>query len=163
MDFRGWSQRIRDYSDITNVGPIVRRYFVIGAFDGALTILGVIIGAYAGGAGEEEKALVRQLVRELPADGGERLLRLEPRVRGSPPLRRLVVDLLGRWTALVYHQQRPWVPATNNRTEQAIGKSKVRFKTVRGFKSVAGALAGIALTQWVYSGAHAHDLRELAA
>jgi len=58
MDFRGWSQRIRDYSDITNVGPIVRRYFVIGAFDGALTILGVIIGAYAGGAGEEEKALV---------------------------------------------------------------------------------------------------------
>ncbi len=64
---------------------------------------------------------------------------------------------------LVYHQGRPWVPATNNRAEQAIGKSKMRFKTVRGFKSVAGALAGIALTQWVYSGAPLHDLRELAA
>jgi transposase-like protein len=112
---------------------------------------------------EEEKAQVRQLVRDLPADGGERLLRLERRVRRAPPLRRLVVDLIQRWPALVYHQGRPWVPATNNRTEQAIGKSKVRFKTVRGFKSVAGAVAGIALTQWVYSGAPEHDLRELAA
>jgi len=113
--------------------------------------------------GEEEKALVRQLVRELPPDGGDRLLRVERRVRASPALRRLVIDVIARWPALVYHQGRPWVPATNNRTEQAIGKSKVRFKTVRGFKSVAGALAGIALTQWAYSGAPAHDLRELAA
>ena len=112
---------------------------------------------------EQEKALVRQLVRELPAEGGDRLLRLEPRVRASPELRRLVIDLIGRWPALVYHQGRPWVPATNNRTEQAIGKSKVRFKTVRGFKSVAGMLAGVALTQWLYSGAAVHDLAELAA
>lgn len=111
----------------------------------------------------EEKALIRQLVRDLPADGGDHLLRLERRVRASPPLRRLVVDLIQRWPALVYHQDRSWVPATNNRTEQAIGKSKVRFKTVRGFKSVAGALAGIALTQWLYSGAPVHDLAELAA
>lgn len=40
--------------------------------------------------------------------------------------------------------------------------SKVRLRTVRGFKSLAGALAGIALTQWLYSGAAQHDLRELA-
>jgi transposase-like protein len=112
---------------------------------------------------DEEKALVRQLVRELPTDGGDRLLRVERRARASPPLRRLIVDLIQRWPALVYHRDRPWVPTTNNRTEQAIGKSKVRFKTVRGFKSVAGALAGIALTQWMYSGAPVHDLRELAA
>jgi transposase-like protein len=112
---------------------------------------------------EEEKSLIREVMRTLPRDGGEQLLRLERRVRRSPPLRRLVVDLIARWPTLVYHQDRPWVPATNNRAEQAIGKSKVRFKTVRGFKSVAGALAGIALTQWVYSGAPVHDLRELAA
>lgn len=112
---------------------------------------------------EEEKALIREIVRDLPAEGGERLVRVEPRVRASPELRRLVIDLIGRWPALVYHQERPWVPATNNRTEQAIGKSKVRFKTVRGFKSVAGALAGIALTQWLYSGAAEHDLLELVA
>ena len=112
---------------------------------------------------EEEKASVREIVRSLPHDGGARLMALEKRVRGSPALRRLVVDLLGRWPTLVFHQGRPWVPATNNRTEQAIGKSKVRFKTTRGFKSISGALAGIALTQWVYSGAAVHDLRELAA
>jgi transposase-like protein len=112
---------------------------------------------------EEEKTLIREIVRALPADGGERLMRLERRARRAPPLRRLVVDLLGRWPALVYHQGRPWVPATNNRTEQAIGKSKVRFKTVRGFKSVVGALAGVALTQWLHSGAAVHDLRELVA
>lgn len=31
---------------LTKSGAIARRYFVIGAFDGALTILGVILGAY---------------------------------------------------------------------------------------------------------------------
>lgn len=112
---------------------------------------------------EGEKALIREIVGSLPADGGQRLLWLERRVQRAPPLRRLVVDLLGRWPALVYHQGRPWVPTTNNRTEQAIGRSKVRFKTVRGFKSMAGMLAAVALTQWLYSGAPAHDLRDLAA
>ena len=112
---------------------------------------------------EEENASVREIVRSLPQDGGTRLMALEKRVRGSPALRRLVVDLLGRWPALVFYQERPWVPATNNRTEQGIGKSKVRFKTTRGFKSIGGALAGIALTQWASSGAGAHDLRDLAA
>ena len=51
MTFRDWRARIRDYNDITHIGPIVRRYFVIGAFDGALTILGLILGAAAVGAG----------------------------------------------------------------------------------------------------------------
>ena len=54
MGIRRWRQRVRDYADITNVGPIVRRYFVIGAFDGALTILGVIIGASVAGAETHE-------------------------------------------------------------------------------------------------------------
>lgn len=111
----------------------------------------------------EERAAIQEIVRVLPQDGGARLMALEKRVRGSPDLRRLVVDLLQRWPALVFHQGRPGVPPTNNRTEQAIGKSKVRFKTVRGFKSIGGALAGIALTQWLYSGAEAHDLADLAA
>ena len=112
---------------------------------------------------EEEKASVREIVRSLPQDGGTRLMALEKRVRGSPLLRRLIVDLLQRWPSLVFHQGRPWVPATNNRTEQGIGKSKVRFKTARGFGSAVGAMAGIALTQWIYSGAETHDLGELVA
>jgi predicted membrane protein (TIGR00267 family) len=58
MDLRAWRRRIREYNEITNVGPIVRRYFVIGAFDGALTVLGIIIGAVGAGATEAHKALI---------------------------------------------------------------------------------------------------------
>src|SRR5437879_6279608 len=58
MDLRAWRRRLREYDEITNVGPIIRRYFVIGAFDGALTVLGIIIGASAFGTLEEHKALV---------------------------------------------------------------------------------------------------------
>ncbi len=58
MPFRAWRRRIREYEEITNVGPIVRRYFVIGAFDGALTVLGIVIGATAAGATEAHKALI---------------------------------------------------------------------------------------------------------
>jgi len=112
---------------------------------------------------ETEKAVIRDLMRRLPPWGWRVLLSLERRARGSPPLKRLVVDLLQRWPALLCHRRRPGVPGTNNCTERAIGKSKVRFKTARGFGSVEGALAGVALTQWLYSGAAAHDLRELTA
>src|SRR3989441_5865194 len=41
---QGWW---RELDEVTDLGPIVRRYFVIGAFDGALTILGIVIGAGA--------------------------------------------------------------------------------------------------------------------
>jgi len=44
MGLRPRLDRYREYGEMTNLGPIVRRYFVIGAFDGALTILGVVIG-----------------------------------------------------------------------------------------------------------------------
>lgn len=37
------------YSDISGVRAITRRYFVMNAFDGALTMLGVVIGAYVAG------------------------------------------------------------------------------------------------------------------
>src|SRR5206468_1347294 len=58
MDFRAWRRRLREYDEITNVGPIIRRYFVIGAFDGALTVLGIIISSSAFGDLESHKALV---------------------------------------------------------------------------------------------------------
>ena len=37
------------YHEISNVGPITRRYFVMNAFDGALTMLGVAIGTFISG------------------------------------------------------------------------------------------------------------------
>ena len=58
MERPPWRQRIKEYSEITDLGPIARRYFVIGAFDGALTILGIIVGAAVSGVGETEKAIV---------------------------------------------------------------------------------------------------------
>jgi predicted membrane protein (TIGR00267 family) len=37
---------IDDYLNITRSKPILRRYFVMNAFDGAMTTLGVVIGSY---------------------------------------------------------------------------------------------------------------------
>jgi predicted membrane protein (TIGR00267 family) len=42
-------ERWKRYHRISEVGDITRRYFVMNAFDGALTMLGVIIGAYMAG------------------------------------------------------------------------------------------------------------------
>jgi predicted membrane protein (TIGR00267 family) len=58
MGLRAWRRRLREYDEITNVGPIIRRYFVIGAFDGALTVLGIIIGGAAFGDLEAHKGLI---------------------------------------------------------------------------------------------------------
>lgn len=40
---------IKNYLRISGAGGILRRYFVMNAFDGALTIFGVILGAYVVG------------------------------------------------------------------------------------------------------------------
>jgi predicted membrane protein (TIGR00267 family) len=37
----------REYSDIASIGEIARRYFAMNAFDGVLTIIGVLMGNYA--------------------------------------------------------------------------------------------------------------------
>ena len=42
-------KRWRRYHRISDAGKITRRYFVMNAFDGALTMLGVVIGAYVSG------------------------------------------------------------------------------------------------------------------
>ena len=43
---------IKKYLRISNAAGILRRYFVMNAFDGALTIFGVILGAFAAGITE---------------------------------------------------------------------------------------------------------------
>ena len=42
-------KKLKEYHRISDVGSISRRYFVMNAFDGALTMLGVVIGAYIAG------------------------------------------------------------------------------------------------------------------
>lgn len=39
---------LRKYHRITEVGEITRRYFALNAFDGVITILGVLVGSYFG-------------------------------------------------------------------------------------------------------------------
>ena len=38
---------LREYNNIANIGEIARRYFAMNAFDGVLTIIGVLMGNYA--------------------------------------------------------------------------------------------------------------------
>lgn len=40
-------RQFKEYDDIAEIGDIARRYFVMNAFDGILTIIGVLTGSYA--------------------------------------------------------------------------------------------------------------------
>jgi len=51
---------VRQYHEIAGVGEIMRRYFVINAFDGSLTALGVLAGSYV--AGVDKAATVIALI-----------------------------------------------------------------------------------------------------
>ncbi len=62
-------KRLRFHLELTQSGAIVRRYFVIGAFDGALTILGVIIGAYLS-QGRSHPDVARHLILAAGFAGG---------------------------------------------------------------------------------------------
>jgi predicted membrane protein (TIGR00267 family) len=49
MVFKKTFKKWKRYHEISDAGKITRRYFVMNAFDGALTMLGVVIGAYVVG------------------------------------------------------------------------------------------------------------------
>lgn len=46
---RRWLQQLEEYEDIAEVGEIARRYLAMNAFDGVLTMIGVLIGNYSAG------------------------------------------------------------------------------------------------------------------
>ena len=123
------------------------------------------------------RTTIRTLVRELPADGHVQLWALHQRyLAHTPPrpgaqasvgyrLRLLTLALLEQWPKLCLARTRPelGLDGTNNAAERAIGKSKMRYKTMRGYKSLAGLHTGIALTQWLYNGDVDHELAPLIA
>ena len=111
------------------------------------------------------KGLIWRLLKELPADGGLELLRLERLVRNAEDqsLRRPRVELSGKRRALLCDRRRGDVPWTNNMTERAMGRSKIRGKTVSGCKSESGLLNGFGLTQWTWSGSDRLELSERVA
>jgi transposase-like protein len=98
---------------------------------------------------------VKLLVQELPAGGDKRLMQIYRQIpanragrRDEPmtpleQLRHLVGRLADDWVKYRVFDWQPQVPWTNNLTEQAIGRMKMRARTVRGYKSEAGMLNGL--------------------
>lgn len=97
---------------------------------------------------------VKNLVSELPLEGSKRLFELwkqipERRHGQAGPrspldeLRQLLLRLSEHWPhdrTFAWQNDVPW---TNNGTERVIGRMKVRSRTVRGYKSLDGMLAGL--------------------
>ena len=87
------------------------------------------------------------------------LIRLQDAVAHSGGVAEVEQDTLTLGTSRVgprWHQQRA--------SEHFIDRNKVRYKTMKGYKSVGGMKNGIALTRWLYSGTNEHDLyKEMAA
>jgi transposase-like protein len=126
----------------------------------------------------EDLGLVKDLVEQLREEGGTRMGRLHRSYSwASPPenkgekasaayrMRMLTLELWDKWRKLRLYRARPelGLDGTNNASERSIGKSKVRYKTMRGYKSEEGMSNGIALTQWLYDGEDEHDLEEAMA
>lgn len=131
---------------------------------------------------QEDLRELRGLLKKLPEEGERRIGQLH---RGylwaAPPtregqevkqataayrMRMLTLKLWNDWNKIRLHLARPELKldGTNNASERGISKSKVRYKSMRGYKSVGGMKNGIVLTQWLYSGEEEHDLnKEMAA
>jgi hypothetical protein len=91
---------------------------------------------------------VWDIVKERPAEGAMRLFQLWSaipvrRVRDQQTsalyrLRLLILRLHDNWEQYTLDQRFSQVPSTNNGTERAIGKWRIRSHSTRGFKSWAG-------------------------
>lgn len=99
---------------------------------------------------------IRQLLEVLPPDGSQSLYALWKQLPGrrSTPthsrsaleqLRDLLLRLSDHWQNYCTFQSEPEIPWTNNPTEQAIGRMKMRARTLRGYKSWPGMEAGLLL------------------
>jgi transposase-like protein len=99
---------------------------------------------------------VEQVIRTLAPDGGARLLALWQQIppqrlrKGQPAsalqhLKQLLLRLSQSWPRYRLALEHRQIPLTNNGCEQAIGRFKVRSRSVRGFKSMAGVAAAMLL------------------
>lgn len=99
---------------------------------------------------------IRQLIQFLPPDGNKRLYALWKQLPGRrskqnqprsalEQLRDLLLRLSQDWQTYCTFQSEPEIPWTNNATERAIGRMKMRARTVRGYKSWPGMESGLML------------------
>jgi transposase-like protein len=101
----------------------------------------------------DELALI---LEELPPDGQQRLFALykqlpvrRPASGPEPPLwrlRKLLLRLSENWERYTLFTHDPAVPWTNNATERAIGRMKLRAKSLRGYKTWPGMHNGLLLS-----------------
>ena len=100
---------------------------------------------------------IEQLIESLPPQGDKRLYALWKQLairrsgRGKPltaleQLRSLLLRLSQHWQSYCTFQREPEVPWTNNATEQAIGRMKMRARTVRGYKTWQGMHNGMLIS-----------------
>ena len=121
---------------------------------------------------EEDLKRLKEALEDLPEEGGKRIGRMHREYLWARPpdpgeqasagyrMRMLTLELWQKWPKIRLHLRRPelGLDGTNNASERAIGRSKVRYKTMRGYKSLEGMSNGVVLTQWLYSGEDEHDL-----
>ena len=99
---------------------------------------------------------VRQLLQDLPPDGGHRIYQLyrqvkpPPRIFNQPMhplarLQKLLLRLSDNWSSYRLFLEDDDVPATNNATERTIGRWRVRSRSVRGFKTWSGLVNAFTL------------------
>lgn len=99
---------------------------------------------------------VDQIVANMPLDGDRQLFDLWRQIPERAPrageqatplyrLRQVLIRLSEHWHRYSLFTQRADVPPTNNGTERAIGKLKVRSSSVRGYKSETGIIAAFHL------------------
>jgi transposase-like protein len=132
---------------------------------------------------EEDLDRLRGLLDALAEEGGKLIGQMHREYLWAQPLRRkhkegeakkekagagyrmrmLTLELWRKWPKILLYLRRPelGLDGTNNASERSIGRSKVRYKTMRGYKSVEGMSNGVVLTHWLYSGEDEHhDLAE---
>jgi transposase-like protein len=100
---------------------------------------------------------IEELIEYLPPAGDKRLYALwkqlavrrlggSQKLRPVDQLRALLLRLSEHWQSYCTFQHEPQVPWTNNATERAIGRMKMRARTVRGYKSWSGMHNGLFIT-----------------
>ncbi len=122
----------------------------------------------------QDLALVKQLIRERPANGAEQLEALYHRYQGAPVpqkgkrhsvwyrMRMLVTRLWERWPRLTLDQRRDDLDGTNNMSERLIGWCiKERYRTMRGYKRTLSVKNVVTLTARMSVRSGNYDMAEL--
>lgn len=104
---------------------------------------------------------IKQIMEDMPPDSAKRLLQLYRKLPGnlkqgqewSPvdELRHLLIRLSESWARYTTFFHDAAIPWTNNLSEQAIGRIKMRARTVRGYKSSSGMQNGMLVSAYCLS------------